>query len=150
MAETLTTEQVLAILRRIIDEVDELTSDFTNDELLAVIGDERDLLILSGLQDFSGLTVVAEEGAPGYGITPDPTLQQGHILALRAATEVLTQIYRAKVKRGELGGSWTSGLEHESTINTQKAYKDAITELATKVQALELVMRAPRTGQRPQ
>jgi hypothetical protein len=147
----MTTQQVLALLRRKLNEVDTSTSGYTDEELLAAVSDVRDAMEAQNLVGFADLSVGYEQEVPEtYGISPEPTLPQGRVLALGAAVELLTALYIDKVKRGELGGSWTSGLESESTINVQKAFADSIRDLEREFDAQILIIRAPTSATRPQ
>jgi len=147
----MTTEGVLLVLRRLIDEVDESLSDYTDPELLAALSDARDALEVQGITGFAALAVGTDvTDDETYGIVPEPSVQQAVILAYRAAVALLRQVYNAKVRRGELGGSWTSGLEGESTINTQRAYKEAVDDLERQADGFVAILMALRTGTRPQ
>jgi hypothetical protein len=118
---------VLALLRRIVGDVDETVSDDT--ELFTALQDAQQGLELKRMPGLNTLVVTPAAST----ITPDPTTEQGHLLALYAAIMLLDQSYRERLSRGELGTSWTSGLEGESTISAAKAYKDAIDRLRSEL-----------------
>ena len=149
----MTTEQVLRKLRRLIDEVDQGVSVLTDEELLDVLADERDNLELGKVTGFEVLTVSSDVTEPTtYGILPEAslTLELGTILAYKAAVAVLRQQFRARVNRGELGITWSSGLESESTLQAAREYKNAIDDLECQADALILIKRAPTSATRPQ
>jgi len=147
----MTTDQVLAMARRLMAEVDIATSTVTDEEILEAVYDARDLFELQRLTDFINLVVGTDQAEPTtYGIKPDPTLEQGVLLAHKASVDLLRTTYLGRVSRGELGTSWSSGLESESTIQAQKAYRDAIDGIESQLTALILVKRSPTAGYRIQ
>lgn len=146
----MTTEQVLKVLRRHLNEVDPVVSELTDEELLEALSDARDILELRKVTGVDELAVGSELGDPDYGILPEPTIEQGHMLALQAAANLLEQKYRSRLFQGELGVSWQSGLESESTISAEKAYRDALQSLRDQLTELILIKRAPTSATRPQ
>jgi len=144
------TQTVLGRLRRLIEEVDEVTSSLTDEELLTAIGDARDTLELRKISGMDTLAVQPDQSQANYGITPDPTLEQAEMLALQAAGELLEREFRGRVLRGELGTSWQSGVEMESTITAARLYADAIGNIRGLLETLILLKFAPSTGTRPQ
>lgn len=144
------TQTVLERLRRLVEEVDQVTSTLTDEELLRTLGDARDSLQLRQIGGMSDLTVQPDQSLANYGIKPDPTLEQAEMLALMAASELLSREYRARVFRGELGAQWSSGFESESTITAARMYSDAIQKLRSDLEILVLLKFAPTTGTRPQ
>ena len=81
-------------------------------------------------------------------ITPEPTTVQGLLLAYRAAVTRLSEIYAAKVDAGEIGRSWRSGLEADSSISLAKSYEKTIADLSTELEELILIKNAPESGAR--
>lgn len=149
----MTTVQVLDKLRRILAEVDTSTSVLTDPELLAAVSDERDDLELEKVVDFDQLTVGYDESDTAtYGILPSNlvTLELGTILAYRAAGSILRQTYRDRVSRGEIGTSWTSGLEGESTLQAGRDYQAQIDDVEEQAETLILIKRSPTSATRPQ
>lgn len=144
------TQSVLGRLRRLIEEVDEVTSSLTDEELLTAIGDARDTLELRKIAGMDALAVESDQSEATYGITPDPTLEQAEMLALQAAGELLEREFRGRVLRGELGASWQSGVEMESTITAGRLYADAVGNIRGLLETLILLKFAPTTGTRPQ
>ena len=146
----MTTEQVLKKIRRLLEEVDSSTSLITDEEILEAVGDARDYLELAKVPDFEALAVSTDPAEANYGITPEPTLQLGTILALKAASALLERTYWGKVNRGELGSSWASGLESESTLQAARSYETAFKGLDVQAEALIVIKRMPTLGERPQ
>jgi hypothetical protein len=64
------------------------------------------------------------------------------MLALQATIDLLEREYRGKLFRGEIGVSWKSGLESESTISAEKAYKQILDDLDADLEGLILIDRA--------
>lgn len=144
------TQTVLGRLRRLIVEVDEVTSDLTDQELLLHLEDARATLELRKIAGMSELAVGSIQDQTGYGIIPDPTLELGEMMALQAASEILEAEFRGRVFRGELGVSWQSGVEQESTITAARMYADAIGNIRGNLESLVLIKLAPTSGTRPQ
>lgn len=146
----MTFDRVLTLFRRKISETDLEISNLTDEELLEYIRDAAEELALRKVAGMDGLTVDPDQGSSTYGITPEPTTEQGHMLALKAAILLLREVYIGKVNRGELGMSWKSGLEEESTIGSEKAWRDTVRNHEQSLEELLLIKRAPITGTRPQ
>lgn len=148
----MTTDQVLTKIRRLVNEVDQSLSLLTDEEILGAVLDARDYLEAVGLEDFDTLEVGTDltETDPAYGISPDPTLQQGLILATKAAASITASEYLAKVNRGEIGSSWSSGLEAESTLQAGRDYKAAVDKLEAQATALILAYQNDDLHSRPQ
>lgn len=146
----MTTQAYLRRVRRLLAEVDLAASDVTDPELLEATEDARRILELRKVSGMDAMVIGFVQEQPGYGIFPDPTDEQGEMLALQTAADMLDDAYRGRVSRGEIGTSWTSGLESESTIQQQKAYRDAIGQLRSNLEELKLIKRAPTAGTRPQ
>lgn len=147
----MTTAQVLDKIRRLLEEVDITTSMLTDQEILRAVGDARDYYELALVPDFELLTVEPDQLETTYGIQPEAslTLQLGTILAYKAAASLLERTYWGKVNRGEIGSSWASGLESESTLQAARSYEGAIKSLEDTATALILIKRAPVLGDRP-
>jgi hypothetical protein len=147
----MTTEQVLNVVRRLMNEVDITTSDLTDEEILAQMSDERDRFEIEGLTGFEDLAIGTDQTEPTtYGIVPDAALDEGHLLALATAASILRAVYAAKVSRGELGISWSSGLESESTLQAGRTYLDAVTNMELEVERKKVLKMAGQAGKRQQ
>lgn len=150
----MTTEEVLLMCRRFLGQVDIATSTLTDEEILAVMSDERDILELELVPDFEDFTIGYDQtaGENLYGIEPEAslTLEIGTILALKAAVTLLKQQYQERVSRGELGTSWTSGLESESTLQAGREYQQMIKDLERRASSLIIIKRRDEHGFRAQ
>lgn len=148
----MTTDQVLSKIRRLIAEVDQTASLLTDEEILGAVADARDYLELVNVPDFDGLAVDLDVASADYGITPEAnlTLQLGAILAYMAAATLLEQAYHGKVQRGEIGVSWSSGLEAESTLQAGRSYMDAVRGFRLDADALILSKRNNQLSDRAQ
>lgn len=147
----MTTTEVLAFLRRKLSQVDTSTSVITDPELLAAISDRRRDFALRKLQGFSDLAVGYDQSeTTTYGILPEPTEELGTLLALGAAVDLLNQTFLGRLDRGELGTTWTSGFESESTVTASRAYQGLIGAIENELQAHKLIKRGPTSGERTQ
>lgn len=125
----MTTAEYLKMLRRKVSDVDTSAARRTDVQLLEATADVRLELAMRQLAGFDGITVgtVAANTAT-YGVQ-GATDQQLLLLVYGAAHAVLSATYRERVDRGELGISWQSGLESESSISAEKAYKQMLDDL---------------------
>ena len=124
----MTTEQWINMLRRKLEDVDVAALRRTDRQLLEVAEDLRLELASRQLQGFLDITVDSVPASPTYGID-DGNDDQLIILVYAVALAVLSSTYRQRVDRGELGISWQSGLESESSISAEKAYRQILSEL---------------------
>jgi hypothetical protein len=87
-------DAIIRLVRRKTSEVDDLTTTLDTNEIVPHIADARDWLELLRVPDFDTLVMDVTENSSTYGtITPEPTLEQGHMLALRAAQTILESTY---------------------------------------------------------
>lgn len=124
----MTTERWLKMLRRKLEDVDTAALRRTDTELLETAEDMRLELTARQLRGFSGITIDSVKSSPTYGIL-NATDDQQIILIYAVALNTLAATYRQRVDRGELGVSWQSGLESESSISAEKAYKQILSDL---------------------
>jgi hypothetical protein len=146
----MTTARVIQLVRQLISDVDPETRTIDDDEILVQLSFARDTLELRKIASVTGIAIGTDSTKVGYGIVPEPTIAQGTQLALQAAIDILDSAYRGRLFRGELGTSWQSGLESESTISADKSYKEAISNLRSDLESVILVQGAATAGQRVQ
>lgn len=146
----MTTEHVLGLLRRKLDETDLEVSDWTDEELLLQLRDAVEELGIRGIATFADMSVGTDIDADVYGFNPEPTTHEGHMLAYKAAAMLLKADYQSKVKRGALGMSWRSGLEESSTINQEKAWNGAIKDMERALEELIIHALTDNAGFRAQ
>lgn len=140
----MTTTQYLAALRRRLKDADSDTEIYTDTELLDATEDTRRNLEVRRILGFNLLTVDSDPTSATLGFATEPTTEQAQILLVGTLVELLDVTYRDKVDRGVLGGSWTSGLESESTISQAKAYETALGRLRSEFDEL-LIIATPRS-----
>lgn len=125
----MTTDQWLKMLRRKLSDVDTAAQRRSDSQLLAAAEDARLELAVRLVEGFDAITVgLNKQDTANYGIQ-NATDSQGVILLYSVAYDVLSSTYRERVDRGELGVSWRSGLEEESTISAEKAYKAMLDDI---------------------
>lgn len=139
----MTAAKILAITRRIIGDatVDDAVADL---ELFQYVSDAGDWFNSRGHVDFVDMLFDMDT----VTITPEPTIVQGLLLAYRAAMVRMTDIYNAKLDSGDVGRSWRSGLEEESSISLVQGYRAAINTINRELEELIIIKRAPDTGVR--
>lgn len=148
----LDTTAVLKMLRRRIEHIDLVTSDLTDEELLAACQDAIYTLTVRLVPGLDAYTVGLDqsETTPAYGIAPDMEPMHAALVVVYAAASLLGDTYTARLFRGELGTSWTSGLEAESTISAEKAYRQEIDALWAELEELTAIHRRQSSGTRVQ
>lgn len=146
----MTTTEILRLARRLLETADQVLTSLSDAELLLEISDVRDLHEVQGIVEAQEYTVRTEPTVQPYGVVPEPPREYGMVLAYDAATQILLKEYRNKLRRGELGVSWSSGLESESSISAEKAYRAAIADVEGVAEGLKLRLRARRAGTRVQ
>jgi hypothetical protein len=135
----MTAEQWLNMLRRKLSDVDPLAPRRTNTELLNTAEDVRFELAVRQVPGFSDVTVGTNTtDLSTYGIK-NATDDHLALLIYGTAHAVLASTYRERIDRGELGVSWRSGLEEESTISAQRAYMGLLDDIASTFEQLLLV-----------
>lgn len=145
-----TTANALRLLRRKVADVDAAAQRRTDPELLDALADAAFALAARGHATFAAVTVQPNINLPGYGLAPDLVTADVAILVTRAAADLLQGLYAERLDRGELGISWRSGLEEESTIQAEKAYRGCIAALEAELDQLLLIRNAPTAATRPQ
>lgn len=139
----MTDQEYLAYLRRRLRDVDP-TAPLYNDQVMWEY--TQDALRLFNARKVTGFAgyVVTPSGA-SVGVAPDLIDEDGVLLAARTAALLLRDLYTEKVRSGELGISWESGLERESTIDQRKAFDDGVKGLESEVTEL-LIIRSSNTS----
>lgn len=144
------TTRLLGLLRRKLNETELSVSTYTDAELLEYVRDAVEVLALRKISGLSDLTVDPDPLSVSYGISPIPTTEEGHMLSLLAALEILRETYRGKLNRGEIGLNWKSGLEEESTISAEKAWRDVIRDFESQLDLLIIMNKSGSHATRPQ
>jgi len=124
-----TTEQWMKMVRRKLNDVDTAAQRRTDAQLLAAAEDLRFELAVRAVGGFSDIVIGQNKAdTANYGIK-NATDAQFMLLCYGVAYDVLSSTYRERVDRGELGISWRSGLEEESSIAAEKAYRGMLDEI---------------------
>ena len=145
----MTTDQVLDSLRLKISEIETETL-YDNDELLGWLEEARRRLSVRRIPTMANYTIVAEQGDPAYGITPEPTESDGELLIVQSAWLILDEQYRNRLKRGALAVTWASGLEQGSTVSADTAWKRMLSAKQDELNETILLVRLNATGFRSQ
>jgi hypothetical protein len=145
-----TTDQWMRMLRRKLADVDTAAQRRTDAQLLAAASDVRFELAVRQVKDFDQVQVGLNKQDPDtYGIL-NANDSQLAILMYATAYTVLSSTYRERVDRGELGVSWRSGLEEESTISAEKAYRGMLDELQSACDQLIVIYQRTTANARKQ
>ncbi len=147
---SLSNTDVIRILREKITEVDEATSLYEGEDLVTALGDALMILKAKGVMNMLNYTVNTDPEVDPLGITPEPEEGDALLIIYRAAIDILTNEYRGRVKRGEMGIAWKSGLEEESSISAAKEYRSLIDKLENELTHLMLIQSQIRHGVRIQ
>ena len=146
----MTTDLLLRRIRTLTGNLDLEVSDLTDQEILDALQEAVVTLEGRGVLVEGTYTVESDIEQSGYGISPDPTQIDGNLLATRTAVDLLRAAYRGRLDRGELGISWSSGLEAESSISADKAYRAGIDSLEMELRELVAIRQSGTTGARSQ
>jgi hypothetical protein len=132
----MTTDQWIKMLRRKLADADTSSLRRQDAELLATAEDVRLELVARAVLSFADVKIgLNKADATTYGIR-DATPDQMIILMYSVAYEVLSATYRQRVDRGELGIVWRSGLEEESTVTAERAYRNILEDLQGRAEQL--------------
>jgi hypothetical protein len=144
----MTLDEIVEATRNAAGDRDPDAYRYTYNDIVLVLADVRRSL---GVRKVANVVEFALVTTPGEEtITPEPTDLQGEILATAGALRILTQTYRQRVDSGTIGVTWQSGLEHESTINQERAYKAMITDVERELEALIVMANITTFATRPQ
>lgn len=147
---TLSNTEILRMLRQKVTEVDPGTYSYEGEDLVVALGDALIHLQAKNVRNMNLYTVNTDPTVEPLGITPEPEAPDALIIMLHAAVELLSNEYRGRLKRGEMGISWRSGLEEESSITAAKEYRAMVAQLENDLTALILIHGITRHGARIQ
>lgn len=147
---SLSNAEVTRMLREKITEVDPEAARYEGEDLLLALSDALYHLQAKGVKNMSGYTVNTDPDFSPLGITPEPESSDALVILLHAAVDILSNEYRGRLKRGEMGISWKSGLEEESSITAAKEYRGMVDELRQELTTLILVQGVDKAGSRVQ
>lgn len=147
----MTSELLVRRIRALTGTVDITASDLTDVEIMEAVQDAVAVLESRGVLGAGTYAVGTDQTDDAtFGVLPEPTLIDGNLIATRVAIDLLRATYRGRLDRGELGISWTSGLEAESSISAEKAYKAGIQDLEDELRELTAIRLSGVTGARTQ
>lgn len=146
----MTTNDVIRVIRRRTTEVDVATSDWTNEDIVAYMRDALIRFQIKNLKGFVDLTIDADPNSETFGINPEATDAEGMILAYETAVDILTDTLQGRLLRGEMGVSWKSGLEEESSTVATQTYRSHIADLRREGNSLILGLGQATSATRPQ
>jgi hypothetical protein len=123
-------------------------SDLTDATLLAALRRAVQYYQVQQVSDFDAYTVDVDAFDADSAITPEPSTQLGTILGYTMAAALGRQQYQGRLRRGEFGISWRSGIEEESSVSAAASYKQLIDGLSRQVTELLLVYHRNAQGAR--
>lgn len=141
----MTNADLLARLRRRLRDVDATAPLYDDPTLWAYVSDALVDFQVKQVFQTSGYTVDTQSG-----VSPEAPDDVAMLLVLGAASTLLDDLLRDKVQRGELGVSWESGLERESTSGQLKAYQQGIDGLKSELASITLIRASKISGTRVQ
>ena len=140
------TASYLKYLRRRLRDVDDTAPLYADAILLEYTQDALLILTARKITGLDGYIVDTQAET----ITPDFVDNDAILVSARTAGLLLKDLYTEKVRSGELGVSWQSGIEHESTIDMRKAFAQGVAALEDEVQELILLRASTTSGFRSQ
>lgn len=144
----MTLDDILDLVWRRAGDVDPAALRYTKADVVKELAHVRRSLAIRKNTLLDGYVVMTTLDAEA--ITPEPTDEVGVLLAAATAAALLRRTYTYRVDSGTLGISWRSGLEEESSINAERAYKAMIDRLDREVEELILIRNSQLAGTRPQ
>lgn len=129
------TPQAIALLSRKL-QVTDSSLTLEDADLLVAIEDARAFLDAKSVKNMSDYVIDVTDTTDG--IQPNMTSQHALIVCTQAAVQLLQQRYAELTQAGALGIVWRSGLEEESTVTLERAYRGAITALSRELDTLIL------------
>lgn len=144
----MTSAQMLALLRRKIADTD-VTAAYNDEQLWTFVGDAQLFLSVKQVGGMSGYVVVSDANVAGFGIAPAPANDHAYIMVLQTTYDVLRQRYHDLVDSGAIGVAWRSGLEEESSISAEKAFKGTLNDLRREIDSLILIQNRTTFATRP-
>jgi hypothetical protein len=143
------TPTLLRLFRDTIVDTDPSTDLFQDTELMVNLADALRVLQSKRVAGMSSYSFDLDPASLTFGVNPNPTDPHGLIIMLKAAVDLLNTELLARVRSGEIGVSWQSGLEQESSISAAKSYQTSIDALENELECL-LVIQNVDLGRRSQ
>lgn len=144
----MTSAQMLALLRRKIADTD-VTASYTDEQLWQFVDDARRYLSVKLVKGMTDYTVVTDPNDSAFGISPGPENDHAYVIILQTTWDILRQRYHELVDAGAIGVAWQSGLEQESSIQAEKAFKGTLDDLRKELDALILIQNRLTSATRP-
>lgn len=141
----MTNDKLLERLRRRLRDVDASAPLYEDDVLWGYVDDT---LFEFQQRKVTGVTGLTVDDATGF--TTEAPDDVALLCILGAAYRLLKDLYVDRVQRGELGVSWQSGLEQESTISQQKAFAEGIAQINRELEELIIIRASGTSGSRIQ
>lgn len=137
---------VLRKMRRMLGEVaytigDEVMPVFTDEYLLEYVQDAAEYLEIANIGD----RVYSIDLFPPT-ITPEPSTADGSLLATWAAAKLLSGDLSKKIRDGDLGIRFRTGLNEISTVEASRRVNDQAKELFQEFDRLVTLKLAKRAG----
>lgn len=141
--------EITALATRLLGSIDAEAADVLSEAVLvAALKDAVRYYAVQQVVEFAAFTVDVDAFDADSAITPEPNDQLGVILAHTMAANLAQQAFTGRMRRGELGVSWRSGVEEESSVTAAANYKSLIAAMNTRVRELLLVFHREAQGAR--
>lgn len=140
----MTIEGILKEIRRRLGDVDglldELTLDYSDEFIFEYITSAIDMLEVTMPEDEFDYTF------SGSSISPEPIKVDGLLIAALAAKMIIKNDVLAKIKSGELGIRFKSGLDELSTIEAGKLMRESVSAIDSDYRTLVMAKLAGRAA----
>ncbi len=131
---------VLTLAKQFAGDVDSLAARYSDYAYLLRM--KTELLVLSTRTSLGFEELVLDLTEEQESLTPTPENSLLLILAYKTAYGILQQEYARRVSAGEIGISWKSGLEEESSIQASKAYQQMMDDVRRAADDLIAIVAA--------
>lgn len=141
--------EILSVARAQLGAIDAEAADVLSDEvMLAALRQALQYYQVQLVVAFDAYTVDTNAFDADSALTPEPNTTLGTILAYTVAANLGQQQYQGRLRRGEFGISWRSGLEEESSVTAAATYAGLVNTLRRQVTELLLVYHRDAQGAR--
>ncbi len=141
--------EILSTARAQLGAIDAEAADALDDAtMLVALRQAVQYYQVQQVVEFDPFTVDPDAFDADEAVTPEPNTQLGVILAYTIAAKLGEQQYQGRLRRGEFGISWRSGIEEESSVSASATYKQLVDGLRRQVTELLLVYHREAQGAR--
>ena len=147
----MTAEDVIDTVRHLAADIDPAVEVYPDRDVVKACRRAQRWYSAQALTGFEVVTIDPDYIVVDEAFSDEVADDVGMILAYHAAVLLLQELYTGRLTRGELGVSWTSGLDAESSVTAAAHYRSLIDGVQSRLASLVTVyQRATTLGARIQ